>query len=113
MQLFLALVLLSVPLGIVGYTAYCYLTIHDTSLTVMQKLASSTRQSATLFLHLSIVGLTLLGNGVLVLSDWLTGGEMRTWVLANFTPELATGAFLAISLLTTIARLRNNSINPV
>lgn len=113
LQLVIALLLLAVPLGIVAYTAYCYLLIHDTTLTVMQKLASSTRRSATLFLHLSIVGFTFLGNGVLVLSDWLTGGEVRTWVTANMSPEVSSGVFLVISLLTVVARLRSNSTNPV
>lgn len=108
--------------AIVGYIAASYLTAPRTMTvnslkpedppitrpsTVMDKLAYSTKRSATLFMQLA-TGAFLLGTkAIMDMADFIGAPEVREWVTQHTSPEVGGIAVLIILGLTTWARVRN------
>lgn len=74
--------------------------------TFMERLSWATKKSATLLVQLGITAFGLLGNGILLLGDFLVGPDFRAWVSSAFTPEVATGLVAFMVLITTLSRAR-------
>lgn len=116
------LILLLGVAGIAGYIGYCYITapaIMTTNAfkpedppitrpsTVMDKLAYSTKRSASLFVHLATVSGVMLVNGMLSMADWFGSPEMRQVVTQYFPPEVASVMILGLVGIGVWARVRN------
>lgn len=75
--------------------------------TLMERLASATKKSATLFVQLATAGFLMLGNGVLLMADAFNAPEVRDFIKQTFTPEVTTGLIAFIVVITTISRVRS------
>lgn len=94
-------------LGGVAYAGWrVYNVYHSTTGTTMERLAATTKGSATLFSQACIAAVAGLGQGVLMLSDYFQMPEVRDFVQENFTAEFAVGATLLFTALTVWARFR-------
>lgn len=108
--------------GAIGYVTYCYLTAPRTMLvnslhpedpaisrpsTVMDKLAYSTKKSATLFVNLATAVFLGFSTIVMQFSDFIGAPEVRTYVTEHTSPEVGAVAVLVILALSTWARVRN------
>lgn len=115
-------VMAAASFAIVGYVVYSYMTAPAVTTvsafkpgdpaitrpsTIMDKLAYSTKRSASLFV--SLIGSTsvMMVNGLLSMTDLFNAPEAKAWVTLHFTPEVASTVFLAFIALATYARVRN------
>lgn len=115
------LLLLAAVAAAAGYVAYCYINapavITVSSLdpnnpvtrpsTTMDKLAYSTKKSATLFVAGAQAAVVMLGNAVVSMADFFQAPEVRMWITEHFSVEV--GSTLAIVCLGLVcwARARN------
>ena len=74
--------------------------------TFLERLTYATKKSATLFVQLATAFFLMIGNGMLLMTDFFNAPEVRDFITKTLTPEVASGVIVFLVLLTTISRIR-------
>lgn len=94
-------------LAAVGYfIVHVYLSYKASTGKFWPRLFAATKDSATLFWIGINAAVTATVNGFMNITDFLGAPEVREFVTANFSPEIASGVILVILFLLTLARMR-------
>jgi hypothetical protein len=73
---------------------------------MMDKLAYSTKKSATLFVNLATGAFLSISTVIFNMADFIGAPEVRTFVTEHSSPQIGAIVILVIIFLTTWARIR-------